>query len=482
MLRKITLITLTFCFAALAMNAQNNWSLEKCIQYAVQNNLSIKQAQYNTKNAELLLKQNQFSRLPNLNGNFNGNFQFGRNVNPVTNQAVSLNQFTNSVSLSSSVLLYNGNVITNSIKQSKVDLEATKLDGEASINNISLSIANAYLSILLAEESLENAEKRLEQSQKQLEQTDRLIQAGSLPKNDRLDFVAQIARDELAIIDAQNLITINYLNLKQLLQLDPTEELEIDRPQVIIPGDAAPELLDLNQVYSTALGTQPVVQASDLRIQSAELGESIAKANFIPSISLSAGVGSAYSNKDVAFFETPETQLVPNADRIRPVLINDVQSELTEFMVIGLREEKISYLDQLDNNFGQNIGFNISIPIYNRHSNRISLERARLNTLNSQVQNQQVRQQLKTDIQTAIANVRSAKESYEAAQTSLDAAEAAYDNAEKRFKLGVINTLEYTTARNNLDQAQVELIRSKYQYVFNLKIVDFYLGKPLKIK
>ena len=204
----------------------------------------MKQAQYNIKSAELNLKQDQFSRLPNLNGNVNGSFQFGRNVNPVTNQAVSLNQFSNSVSLSSSVLLFNGNFINNSIKQSKIDLEASKLDGEANVNNIALSVANAYLNILLGEESLANNRKRLDQSQKQLEQTDKLIQAGTLPKNDRLDFVAQIARDELAIIDTENLITIGYLNLKQLLQLDPSEELKIAQPEVIIPADASPELFD----------------------------------------------------------------------------------------------------------------------------------------------------------------------------------------------------------------------------------------------
>ena len=482
MLLRITLFFISFSFFFVGLSAQESWSLEKCVQYAQQNSLTIKQAQYGIKNAELTAKQSKYNRLPSVNGSVGAGYQFGRTIDPTTNSFNNESIGYNSYSLNAGVTLYDGNRINNTIKQSKVDLQAANLDAQASVNDISLFVASAYLSILLAEEQLENAQNRRALSQEQLQQTEKLIEAGTLPVNDKLDFIAQIALDEQAIIVAQNLVTSNYLNLKQLMELDPNTEISVVKPDVPVPTDARPEDFTLNQVYTAALGTQPQVQASDLRIQSAKFGESLAKGNLLPTVSLFGGLSTNYSSVGKDFLNPNTENAVQVLDPVgTPLVVNGAEVIVQQYLTEGIVFPNKSFGDQINENFGQNIGISVQIPIYNNHFNRISMERARVNALNAEVTSQQVRQTLKTDVQRSIADARAAKESYGASQRSVEAAEAAFDNAQKRFDLGVINTLEFSTARNNYDRAQVELIRAKYQYIFNLKIVDFYLGKELKL-
>ena len=216
MFLRITLFFLFCAFIFTGATAQKAWSLEQCVEYAQKNSLTIKQAQYGIKNAELTNKQRKFNRLPNVNGSISGGFQFGRTIDPTTNSFNNERIGFNSYNINAGVTVFNGNRINNSIKQSQIDLDASILDAEASVNNISLMVASAYLSILLAEEQLENAINRRNLSQEQLDQTEKLIQAGTLPVNDRLDFVAQIALDEQTIIEAQNLVVILTFHLFQV--------------------------------------------------------------------------------------------------------------------------------------------------------------------------------------------------------------------------------------------------------------------------
>ena len=482
MFLRITLFLITCTLFSSGLIAQETWSLEKCVRYAQQNSLTIKQAQYGIQNAELNAKQQRFNRLPSVNGSMSAGVQFGRTIDPTTNSFNNDRIGFNSYSLNAGVTVFNGNRINNAIKQSKIDLEAAVLDAEASVNDISLLVASAYLNILLAEEQLENAKNRLELSQEQLDQTEKMIQAGTLPVNDRLDFVAQIALDEQTIIEAENQVNINYLNLKQLMVLDPSQDIRIVKPDIAVPSDANPEAFTLEQVYSSALGTQPQVKAGDLRIESAKYQELLAKGNLLPRVSIFDGLSTNYSSiaKDFLNPNTDNAMLVLE-ETGRPVVVNGQEAIVQEFFTSGVVFPNKSYTDQLNENFGQNVGISVQVPIYNNHFNRISMERARVNALNAEVSSRQIRQTLKTNVQRAIADAKAAKESFKAAQRSVDAAEAAYDNSQKRFDLGAINTLEFSTARNNFDRAQVELTRAKFQYIFNLKIVDFYLGKELKL-
>lgn len=440
-MRKIlTLLFIISCSFAM-LQAQEAWSLQKCVDHARKNSLTVKQAQYGILQSELTNKQARMNLLPNLSASIRGGYQFGRTIDPTTNEFKNESIGFNGFGVDAAVTLFNGMVNNNTIKQSKFDIMASKLDAAAASNDIALQVASAYLSILLAEEQLENAKVRLELSEAQLAQTNKLVEAGSVPANERLDIIAQIARDQQTIIEADNMVNINYLTLKQLLELDPNVDLRIVRPEVVIPA-ANPEGFSLNEVYTTALGTQPQIEAGEMRIKSAEIAERIAYGQSFPTLNLFAGMSSNYSS---------------------------------------LAKDFLSYSEQIEQNFGQYVQLSLNIPIYSNHRNRVGLDRARLNTLNQDVANKQAKNLLKTNIQRAIADARAAKESYEASQRSEEAADAAYENAKRSYDLGAINSLEFTTASNNLNQAKVTLIQAKYQYLFNLKVVDFYMGKTIEI-
>ena len=339
-------------------------------------------------------------------------------------------------------------------------------------------MAQAYLQILLDEESLANANKRLEQTQSQLDQTEKLIQAGTRPQSERLEIMAQVARDEQTIVSQQNSVDISYLNLKQLLELKPDYNLKVEKSTIIIPASANPEAYTLDAVYNKALGNQAMVRRDQLNVESAEMGIDIAKASRLPSVRFFANINSFYSNQVQELLNEGTTAF----GEPTPAIINNANASVQFPTIVGQEFGKRSYLNQLNDNFGQSLGVSINIPIYNQNQTNIAIERAKLNVLNNRITSQQNKQQLKTDIQMAIANSRANKKQFEASEKSVAALRDAYSNTEKRYQLGAVNTFEFTTAKNNLDQAEVDLIIAKYNYLYSLKVVDFYQGKKISLR
>jgi len=442
MKRNISLFLYMFLLCA-TVQAQEVWSLEKCIQHAAQNNLSLRQAEITVQQAELDKKTNEFSRYPNLEGQISGGFNFGRTIVPTTNDFINDRIGNSRISLNSNMTVYNGGRINNSIKQSELNIQAARADAETFANDVALQISQAYLNVLLAQEQVVISEKQVAQTQTQLTQTDKRIQAGVLPKNERLEILAQKARNQQNAIAAQNNVAINLLTLKNFLELEPSFNLAVAVPENI-PLATMDELLSLETIYNQALETQPSIKASKLKMQSAELNIPIAKSQGLPSVFLFGSINSNYAN---------------------------VKSITTE----------PGYFRQLDINLGQTIGAQVNIPIYNRNATKIAVEQARLGIINAEVQNRQAKQQLKADVQTAIANARAGKAQLAASEVALEAAKASLTNAERMFELGAINTLEFTNAKTNFDTAELDVVRAKYDYLFRLKIIDFYLGKNLSL-
>ena len=469
------LITLAI-LGVTSLEAQQNkevWSLQDCILYARQNSIAIKRAQNTIANAELNQQQAKHNRYPNLNSSISGGYQFGRTIDPVSNSFNNTQIGFNSFGLNGGMLLYGGNLINNRIQLAKLDLAAAQMDAEFITDNLSLDIANAYLNILLAEEQLEIVKKRLEQSQQQLDQTDKLIQAGSLPENDRLDLVSQIALDQQSIIEAENQVRIAYLNIQQLMLLDPKESFQVQRPTVTVPEDFNPDQLTPSQVYLTAYNNQANMKANEIRMEAAEKNVDVAKAAFLPRLSIFGGVSTNFSNAARRFTSMPGTTQ-------QTVLVNG--EPLTfEFQTSIPVQQDYPYFDQLSENLGQNIGASISIPIYSNYSAQISTERARLQVITQELVNQEAEQILLTNVNQVIANARAAQRSLQAAEAAVEAAEAAFENAQNRFDLGAINSLDFSTARLNLDQAQISLLRAKYSYIFNVKQIEFYQGKTITL-
>lgn len=460
------------------IQAQQAWTLQRCISYIEENNLNLKQREYQVQNAEWQLKQSQFSRIPSLNADVRGGLQFGRTIDPTTNSFDNQTIGFNSYSLNGGIPLYSGNAINRSIQRDKLDLEATKLEAEDLFNNLALSAASSYLEILLAQEQLENANQQVAQSEAQLEQIDQLIKAGALPKNDRLDILAQLALNEQNAIQAENALTIAKLNLKNILQLDPSESIEVVQPdidKVFVTSD--PDNLSVEEVFVSALGVMPGIQANDMRLQASERNVEVMRSQMLPSLFLFGSLSTNWSSVG-RVVDGSMLSFVPVSIR------NPIDGTVTT-LEIG-QEVPIfadaTYFNQLQSNFGQSVGLTLSIPIFNNYSTKVRVEQAKLGVLSSRVNRTANRQQLKVDVQTAVNNARASKRVYLAAQTSLEAATVAYQNAEKQFEVGAFNTFELTTAKIRKDSAEIEMIRAKYQYLFSLKVVDFYLGNPLDIQ
>lgn len=459
--------------------AQETWTLQSCVQYALDNNLTVQQAQLTNRNAELTQKQSQFNRLPTVNGSASAGYQFGRTIDPTTNTFNNTRIGFNSYGINAGVILFDGNRINSEIKQSRYDLEATKLETENTQQVVALNVATTYLNILLAEEQLVNSQTQRQLSQQQLDRTARLVEVGQLAPNARLDLEAQVARNEQLIIEAQNAVDIGYLTLKQILQLDPAQDLLLQRPEAEVEDRALVQTFNLEEVYRTALQRQPIVAAAQARLESSQAAEQVAKSGNLPTLSLFGNLNTNYSSlaRDFSDANRDNAVLVPN-DPI-PVLIDGNEIEVVFFQEQGVTYPNLGYTDQLNENFGQSAGLSLNVPIYNNHRNNINRERARISVLNAELNARQITDQLKTDVQTAITGFRSSRNAYLAAQRSQNAAEAAFNDAQRRFDVGAINTFEFNNAVDNLDVARRELTRAKYQLLFNLKVVEFYLGQPL---
>ncbi len=477
MIQKIPFIVLALTLSFGSLQAQEVWSLEKCVVYAQENNLSIQQAGYGVTAAELTLQEAKNARLPNVNGFVNGDVNFGRTIDPVTNSFTNETRTSSGLGISAGVTLFNGNRIKNSITQSQYDAAASRYDRQQMETDIALQVAAAYLQILFSEEQLANGQKRLEQTQNQLEQTDKLIQAGTLPRSDRLEILANIARNEQEIVSMDNNVELNYLTLKQLLQLEPDFELTAEKPTITVPR-VEPESYVLREIYNKAYNNRPNIRAGEMRLKSSELGIDIAKSLRIPTLSASASVNSFWSDKTLDYANP-----TIGPDRVGPaqnVFIGGVMSTIA-FWETDVSFDKRAYFDQLSDNFGQGIGLSLSVPIYNANRTNIAIERAELNILNQQVANRQTEQALKAEIQRAIADAKAAKKQYEAADKTVAALQDAYTATEKKYKLGAINTFEYTTSKNTLDQAEVDLIIAKYNFLYTTKVVEFLEGSELKL-
>lgn len=454
--------------------SQENWSLQRCIEYAIENNLTIEQAELGVQNADISVKQAKHNKYPTLNASSSLNNNFGRSINPVTNDFITQSFLSNNIGLNTGVTLFNGFRIANSLKQAKVDKNASMYDLDQSKRDIALAVANNYLSALFADENLAIAQSQLETSKEQLSQTEKLIKAGVRPANESLDILAQIAVNEQQVIAAENSKETALLGLKRLLRLEPEVSMILEAP-TDVRVDSDPDLLTFSEVYNSALQSQPNVKAGESRIESARIGEKISKSGIMPRVSAFGSLQSNFNNK-AQRFDDYEDFLVPTN-----VIIDGENSIIEEIRSLPTNISDNPYFNQLDENLSYGVGLSLSVPIYNNYSARLGIERSKINILNAENQNEQLKDQLKSTVQQALADARASKRKLNASERSVDASKASFENAEKRFNAGTTNTFEYVTIKNALAQAEVNAVIAKYEYLFALKIIDFYMGKPIKL-
>lgn len=475
-------ILLGLCIGNFATAQSSTWTLERCIRYAQENNLTIQQSNLAVKQSELTLQNSEREYYPNVNGSLSYGFNVGRSIDPTTNGFVNNSIHTNGISVSTGALIYSGGRIQNTIEQNKYNIQAAKKDLEQSKNTIGLQVAQAYLQILLAEEQLANTQINKKQLEDQLAQTNKLIKAGSLPANNRFDIEAQIATTEQTLVANQNTLDISYLNLKLLLQLEANTPFSIEKPEVDLPSAAELDVIVFDEMYKVSEQNQPNIAAGELRRQSAEKGVEIAESALYPTVSVGGGLSTNYSSFSRDF--TNPTVVQTGSDTANTtVILNGISTTIGIVQpTLEVEYPRLGYFNQFSQNLSGFIGLTANIPIYNRGQTKIAIEQAKLNVLNTQYQNRILRQNLKSDIQLALADAKAAAKQLDAAQKSITAQEAAFQNTEKRYQLGTANSFEYNTARNNLESAKTMFVLAKYDYIFKLKILDFYQGKPIQLK
>jgi len=445
--RNYFLLLLVFLVLSSAVNAQNydvtSLSLQDAVEVGVENNLTLKRSQLEQFNTESSLIEAQGQRLPSLSASASGRFNWGRSINPVTNLFEARRIGNINISANANVTIFAGNQINNSIQQAKTNLEASRYNVEATQNDITLNIINLFVNVVFAKEQVSIAESQLKTSDDQLQRTSRLVAAGSLPLSERLDIEAQKATSELEVINARNNLRLAKLNLSQQLLIPFSEDFDVSVPDLEVE-DYSLEAVDSKQIYGIAVGNMPQVKAADLLIQSAEYGVKIAKGAFYPSLGLGGNLFSNYV--DQATFGNPE-----------------------------------SFSTQIDNNLSQAMGLNLNIPIFSNFRNKANLQRARVQRNLSEIQSLEVKNQLRQDIETSYTSAYAARQAYQASLTRVAAMEEAFRMAQQRFDVGALNSVDFQVAQNNLFGAQADLLNAKYEYIFRVKVLDFYLGKPITL-
>ncbi len=459
----------------------NEWTLTRAVAYARDNSLPVRRLNNSTELARLTLQQSRNNRLPTLTGGTGFNLQLGRTIDPTTNTFEARNILSQGYQLQGGVTIYNGGLIRNSLRQAEIDLAAAETDALVTGNDIGLQVANSYLTILLTREQLANARAQLELTEQQLENTEAQIRAGSIPAAQRYDIIAQQAANQRSVVELENQVRLALLDLQLLLELDVDSNFNIATPvrdfdEAVLLGD-----YDLQEVLNAARQTQPTIRAAELRRSSAAVGKEIARSGLRPSIQLFASLSTNFSNLALDRGNPDVSGVEVVANDPLPVLINGEETLLTTFGQTGIVFPRLGYLEQLDQNFGQSIGLNVSVPIYDQNRNRLNVERAEVQRLGAEIEVEQAENQLRSDVERALGDLQAARQTYRAAQISQEAAQNAYDITQRRYTAGAANSLDLITATNRLEQARVEFTRTKYQLLFNREVIQFYLGEGFSL-
>ncbi len=425
--------------------AQQKWTLEECIQYAVEHNISVQQIELQRQNAEIDLNTSQMSRLPNLNASMGQDWSFGRTPTK-SGLYENTNQSSTSLSISTSIPLFTGFRINNEIAQNKLTLEAATQNLEKAKEDLSLNIAYLYLEVLFKKELLSVAGQQAEYSREQVSKTKALVDAGKVPLSQLYDIEAQVSRDEVSVIEADNALKLALLDLAQSLELENEQGFDIYVPEIDNAiSQYTSSVQPVGMVYSNALNVKPVVKAQEYYLESSKKTLEIAKSGYYPQLSLSAGYGVSYYY----------------------IYKGDVENN--------------PFADQFRDNGREYVGLSLSIPIFNRFSTRNQVRSAKLNIINQELTLENTKKALYKDIQTAYLNATAAQEKYLASNKAVRASEESFKYAQERYEIGKSTVFEFNEAKNRLVQVQSEAIQAKYDYIFRAKILDFYNGIPIKL-
>jgi outer membrane protein len=464
------------CFAGTA-SAQKKWNLRDCVEYAMANNLSVKQVDLQTRFAEIQARQSRYSIFPNASLSLGPSFNNGRNQDPTSFNLITQSYVSTNVQLQTSVDIFNWFSKRNTIAANEWELLAAKANTDKAKNDIALTVANAYLQVLLAIEQQNIAEVQVQQSIAQLGNTRKMVDAGTLPELNAAEVEAQVARDSATYLTAKGAVEQNLLLLKSYMSIDAATPFEIDTPPADkIPVDPIGELQP-DAVYALALANMPQQKFNDFKLKAAQKNSAAARGLLYPTFSIWGSLGSGFNSR---------AQEIVSSSKINAP-IGSVSVNGTDYTVFpnqpftNYEYGKIGFFPQFNQNFRQAIGLTMSVPIFNGYAARSNYQRSKVTIQNQELQKQVDDQKLKQDIYQAYNAAIIALEKYSASKKSWETSERTYNFAKKRYDVGMLGTFELITNQNNLFRAKLEYALNQFDYVFKMKVLEFYKGQGLKL-
>lgn len=451
---------------------EKKWTIEECINYAQENNITIQGSSLDMEQTEINKKDAIGSFLPSLNMSASHSWNIGLNQNITTGLLENQTTQFSSAGFNVGVPIYRGLQLQNQLRKANLQLVSSQYQMDKMKEDISLNVANSFLQILFNRETVGNLERQITLSDAQLSRTQSLVDAGSLPKGDLLDIKATLAADKQRLIQAKNALFISKLALAQLLQLKDYKTFDIsDNSDISLLSSVLVETPE--SIVAKALESRMEVKIADANLAVAEKDVSIAKGALAPTISGFYGFSTraAYSDRVVGVTPDADPNVLGYVEGTNQLVLQPSFSP-----VLG---NPLPLFDQFSNNKGQNFGLQLSVPVFNGFSARNNVERAKIAQKRAELNKEQTVLELERNVYTAYTDAQTAKESYEAALESATARKESYEYAKARYEVGLMNVFDFNQAQNLLATADSEVIRTKYDFIFKTKIVELYLGIPL---
>lgn len=442
--KKTSIIAALCCLACLSVQAQQTWSLKQCIDYAVEHNVSIKQAANSVEQNAVEVNTAKWARLPSLSGSAGQGWSWGRTQTAVKDEEsgdystvyVNSNSNNTSMSLNVSVPLFTGMELPSQYALSKLNLKAAMADLGKAKEDLAINIASSYLQALFCQELYQVSLGQVQLSKEQCQRIERLAELGKASLAEVAEAKARVAQDELSSVQARNDHRLALLNLSQLIELDTPEGFQLETPQVDI--ELRP-LYNPDEIFQTALNEKSFIQAAQYRLEGSKYSIKLAQSGFYPRLNLNGSLGTSYYST-----------------------INR------------------TFRQQMGDNFSKYVGLSLSVPLFNRFETRNRVRTARLQRENYALQLEDARKTLYKEIQQAWYNATAAESKFTSSNAAAEASAEAFRLTNEKYNNGQATAVEYNEAKQNLLKAQSDELQAKYDYLFRTKILDFYAGLPIK--
>jgi outer membrane protein len=437
---KVITIALTALLTAGTANAADGWTLQQCIDYAIDNNIQIRQSDIAAQSRDVDLNSARSNRLPGLSANASQSWSFGRSLT-IDNTYANTNTASTSFSIGTDVTLFAGGRISGNIQMAELGLEAAKADLERIRDDVRVQVAQAFIQIVYNRSILDVARNQVSIDSMQVERLTALAAIGKASNAEVASQRATLAQSQLSVTQAQNNLSMSILTLTQLLDLPSPEGFDVIHPDADALEFRIPDSPE--QIYAQALDIKPSIKSEELRLEQANKNIDVAKGGYMPTLSLSAGAGTGYYTSS--------------------------------------NRTSDNFGSQMKNNFGPHVGLNLSIPIFSRNSNRNSVRSAQLSMMNQEMQLDNTKKQLYKEIQQAYYNAVASKSRYESSLEVETSAQESFELVQAKYEGGKAGITEFNESKNRLVTAQADVLKYRYEYLFNTALLEFYRNSSFEL-